>query len=566
MTQRTHLCAILSACLLACGSSSSTPDGGAPDAGGGAPPGSDAGPDAGSTGGAGGQGGSDAGADDGGPPPIADCARPEIRCVSASPGPHQEYATISACAADAMPGDTCQVFAGAYDERVKPARSGADGAFIVFQAVEPVKLRGFSLQGLDHIRVAGFELTAEGLSNDPVASVFLESSSDIQIVGNHIHHTSSDTCVRMRDQNHDGGSTRIWVKDNVIHHCSALGGTAPGIGITVYGDRNLVEGNDISHLGDDFTRVTGGDYNVLRNNTFHDNTLDDWPGSTSHIDGVQNWCLAGGVATHHLLIENNRLVDGPSPDTHFVIYQDYGLCGNGGFLVRHNTVQNLGDYIHINDEATRDVRLYHNTFVNTLVAQSTKDVTAVTFIDRSTGGKLFNNIFVDTSRPGGGVYGVDATSSAGFLAGGNLAYESTCGTACTWADLIKSEASAVLNQDPRFVSATDLGLQPGSPALDRAVPLTRVAAADTGSGTSLVVEDAGFFQDGWAGVAADWIAVGSAADAAQIVSIDVSTNVLTLAKPLSRSAGSSVWLYRDSSGRQVLHGAAPDIGAHERGP
>ena len=60
--------------------------------------------------------------------------------------------------------------------------------------------------------------------------------------------------------------------------------------------------------------------------------------------------------------------------------------------------------------------------------------------------------------------------------------------------------------DPLFVSAaatgTDLHLQAGSPAVDAGGPLTTVAAADSGSGTSLVVDDATYFQPGWAGTLA----------------------------------------------------------------
>ena len=72
------------------------------------------------------------------------------------------------------------------------------------------------------------------------------------------------------------------------------------------------------------------------------------------------------------------------------------------------------------------------------------------------------------------------------------------------------------------------------------------------------------FQDGWAGVQADWMAVGEVTNAAQIASLDYGSNTITLASALTRTAGGSVWLYRDSDGTEVLVGAGPDIGAHER--
>jgi len=108
-------------------------------------------------------------------------------------------------------------------------------------------------------------------------------------------------------------------------------------------------------------------------------------------------------------------------------------------------------------------------------------------------------------------------------------------------------------------------LETGSPAIDAGGALTHVSTADPGLGFDLIVDDAGMFQDGWAGTSPDWIAVGTVGNVAQITSINLITNTLTLATPLARSAGQPVFLFKDSSGRQVFYGAAPDIGAYEYG-
>ena len=65
-----------------------------------------------------------------------------------------------------------------------------------------------------------------------------------------------------------------------------------------------------------------------------------------------------------------------------------------------------------------------------------------------------------------------------------------------------------MNQDPLLDTGGDFSLLAGSPAIDRGKPLTQVAATDSGSGVTLLVDDAGYFQDGWAGVDPDWLAVG----------------------------------------------------------
>ncbi|HYK87915.1 MAG TPA: hypothetical protein VE398_04050, partial [Acidobacteriota bacterium] len=70
-----------------------------------------------------------------------------------------------------------------------------------------------------------------------------------------------------------------------------------------------------------------------------------------------------------------------------------------------------------------------------------------------------------------------------------------------------------------------------------------------------------YFSDGKGTVDADWIRVG-ASSTVKIASIDYATNTITLANSISRSAGDPVYLYKDSNGRVVLFGDAPDIGAH----
>jgi hypothetical protein len=92
-------------------------------------------------------------------------------------------------------------------------------------------------------------------------------------------------------------------------------------------------------------------------------------------------------------------------------------------------------------------------------------------------------------------------------------------------------------------------------------------AVGTGSSSvSLTVANAGFFSDGYGitGVQPDWIRIG-ASTTVQISSVNYSTNVLTLASPVSWSSGASVYLYKNSSGNLVLNGANPDIGAYPFG-
>ena len=163
----------------------------------------------------------------------------------------------------------------------------------------------------------------------------------------------------------------------------------------------------------------------------------------------------------------------------------------------------------------------------------------------------------------------------------------------------------------------DLRLKAGSPFIDnaglaeasKATYLTEVHADDTGTGTTLRVANARYFQDGTNGAdftssdgvatpkdynsrctaskepydccsgsgtgtcvfQADYIAVGTsvaAADKVQIASIDLTTtpHTITLAESIDREDGDYIWLYKKSDGEIVLYGTSPESGAHEYNP
>jgi len=206
-------------------------------------------------------------------------------------------------------------------------------------------------------------------------------------------------------------------------------------------------------------------------------------------------------------------------------------------------------------------KYYNNTTVNGSIAARPKRAHVTALLNGTTFGSVLNNIFVDAIAvtPPAQVYVLDnsGTSNGDY----NLAYMST--GRITWASPMNSEAHPVLNRNPLLAGFVDFRLQPGSPAARAGGPLTTVARSDTGTGTTLVLSDAHFFQPGWAGVSPDEIAVGNYRNTVAISSIDYQTNTVTLAGGITRKAGDRVWLYKNSSGDIVLHGPSPDIGAHQ---
>jgi hypothetical protein len=135
------------------------------------------------------------------------------------------------------------------------------------------------------------------------------------------------------------------------------------------------------------------------------------------------------------------------------------------------------------------------------------------------------------------------------------------------------------NGNPMFVSTNwtmadafdftkpDMRLTTNSAAIDAGAALTQTVGSGSGS-TSLTVSDALYFQDGtWgsvlAGHQADWIAIGTVTNVAQISSVNHTNNTITLAAARSWVNNDPVWLYKDSGGEVVLLGTAPDLGAYE---
>jgi len=120
-----------------------------------------------------------------------------------------------------------------------------------------------------------------------------------------------------------------------------------------------------------------------------------------------------------------------------------------------------------------------------------------------------------------------------------------------------------VNTEPDFTLESD------SPVINNGTYLTQANGLGSSS-TTLIVDDASYFQPGWgngagggAVVEADWIAIGTVNNFVQIDSINYTSNTITLKSNMDWSAGAPIWLYKDSTGKRVLYGDAPDVGAHE---
>ena len=332
-------------------------------------------------------------------------------------------------------------------------------------------------------------------------------------------------------------------------------------GIFLYGDRNLLEHNEIKN-GQGDCHDLGGKNVVVRYDYCHDIN----GASGEHIDFIQV-TGAGFVPTLvQSLIEHNveQHCYNDGGNCHFLIIRTGGTPAADGNIARYNYIQNMdgmGFDIGGQSDYVTNTHIYNNT-----IATETKEASngsgGLFYSNTGTvgAGVVVNNIFYNTTAQG---WSPTLSEVGGDirLENGNLAF--TTG-ATSFGSPYSGEAtySALQNKDPKFANyPADGTLQTGSPAIGAAAALTTVATGDPGSGTSLVVGDARFFQSGWAGTQGDWIRVG-ASSTVQISSINYSTNTITLANGVNRTSGNPVCLYKDSSGKVVLNGANPEIGAY----
>jgi hypothetical protein len=468
------------------------------------------------------------------------------------------YTTIQACANAAVAGDTCMIYAGTYSGWTQPT-NGSAGKPITFTANSGdvvTVTSGIDVSGRSYITISYLALKATITGDSTSSYITVDHNTDTTTIYNGPYVLSPATFT----------STGVVISNNVITIASY---TQNVNAVQLYGNNYRIENNTFSGSGQDCFDI-GGSYNVIRGNYCH-----DLNGSSTgeHIDFVQNTGGACPTLTFSL-IENNieRNCTNDAGNCHFVITRTNGGSGSCGYsdtlIIRYNYAQNLDgsglDLGGIGDQVSNP-HAYNNTFATQ--QQDVSNGSAITAYSDSTNpagvkAVILNNILYETTASGWSpIAGANSTDIK--LENGNLSYTPSA----TFTSPYSSEATfaALGSKNPNFANyPTDGTLSSGSPAIGAGVALTTVGSSDTGSGTSLVVNDARFFQPGWGNAQADWIRVGSTTTA-QISAINYTTNTITLTNSITRSPGDSVYLYRDSNGRQVLTGAKPDVGAYPYG-
>lgn len=513
-------------------------------------------------------------------------------CESAAPLSGSACCSVSTANANATAGSTVKFRGGTYtDQYVSPQKSGTSWtnqiSFVAHEGEVPVLTKGTStlhaitINGKSYIRVSGLTIRNvarffniyNGANYNEIAHCTMSDSDSVYEQG-----------ASCRIWSSTGGlpSSYNWIHHNTIsrhgHVSSACNdvGSLMQIGVPTYdgtSNYNLVENNTFSSGGHDLLE-TYTMYNTVRNNVFHNEGWMTSPGGCSMPIGSNgkygNRCIQiyDGYARAGVynLVEGNRFGHaGSPPDDDGAHNMELTSPKN---IIRYNSFFNAdGSGLYFKQGASADSdnnRVYNNTFYRNGRGASSLQRWGITLyyatsgIPASTGNVIKNNLFYANASG-------DYTCRAGVCLDKYLLYN-------TFTNNYLNAMGDPLFVDPNVSdtnSATlpNLGLGRGSGAIDGGSHLTGVATSDPGNGTALFVEDALYFQDGTWGppgkIEADRIAVGTTTNVVQIASINHSTNVITLASPISRSIGDPVWLYQRSDSSVVLKGLSSDYGASE---
>jgi hypothetical protein len=476
------------------------------------------------------------------------------------------YSSIGACAAVAVAGDTCVIFAGSYNETVTPANSGSSGSPVTF-ATNPgdsVTVAGFNLGALSYITIQGSAAAPMVITQSITWAAITHS------IFQYISNTSGNggSCFGGNGWYTSGQpSSYNQFLNLTLQYCGGKSNNISGA-IELEGDHNLFDGLNVSYSQAAVT--LSGQFNVIRNSSFGPTSTAVI--GTNHSQPVENSVSCGGAAgqadipggMQHLLYEHNYSAQWRGGNSHgTALITDTGAtpCGTTSNVFRFSQTMDSGSY-GIQIYSSQNVYFYNDSFSNTQLDASPKDQEDFTLDPNEPNGRAINNIFANTTRVGSQNWCIFA--DAPLVENHNLCFNS--GWTGGWngpspTSTNSYDPSDVFNKDPQFVNPdTNLLVPSSSPAKGTGGPLTTTVGSGVAS-TSLTVADAGFFSWGYGipNVQSDWIRIGPSATV-QISNINYATNVITLANPVSWPSGAPVYLYRNSNGTIVLTGANPNIG------
>ncbi|MBN1479192.1 hypothetical protein EH223_15985 [candidate division KSB1 bacterium] len=477
----------------------------------------------------------------------------------------QPWKTITKANHALNAGDTVFIRGSTYYSFIEPDHSGRPSSPIIYRnyGEELVTISnakcGILLNGRSHIVVHG---------------IYFYNLDQFLWLQNGANHNIIEYCIFDQGRNVAWSGSRIYRNSayNWIHHCqfSNYGyyhsddiGSILDIGDeesrTDESNYNLLEDNVFFHGGHHILGVFGM-YNVIRGNYFHN---EPWSMGTAESDrgailyGNRNvYCSGYPDNSGRNLFEENRVAYSSDPPDN-IGASGMALCTSYN-IVRFNQFyfnDRAGLSMTVTSSYYSDVvynKIYHNTFFYNGINTQDPD-------DHMNSGIAF------------GLYSGPLIIKSNTIKN-NLLFKHRVPFGSYKVDLAEQSFAnnwdGDLDGNPKFVNADivlgdpldanypDLHLQADSPCRDAGRYLTTIISVP-GSSTSLQVDDAGYFMDGWGIVRGDNIQLFGSEQRAVITHVDYQSNMITLDRLVTWTKNQGVCL--------AYHGAAPDIGACEVG-
>lgn len=320
---------------------------------------------------------------------------------------------------------------------------------------------------------------------------------------------------------------------------------------------NLIEDNEFGRAGHHVIGINGH-HNVIRNNYIHNEPWSEYDGTNY---GNRAFFMVGHDGDDERnLVEGNRIAYASG-------CADNEIGGSGGTLasryniIRKNMIYQNGIYgfiikVYSGQGTSINNHIYNNVFWYNgyTETESQKDwfhnqythAILVTESDNARDNRIKNNIFWDHPN---------LTNSSEAV----INWSSVAPTMQELSDNWKGTS------DPKFVNISgtpdpdketqfSFYLHSDSPCIDNGGFLTTITSAN-GSGTQFVVDNAGYFMDGWGIIEGDTIQLEGQSDTATITTVNYDTNTITVDTSLTWTQGLGISL--------EYNGTAPDIGAYE---
>ena len=467
------------------------------------------------------------------------------------------WKTINKANQSLVPGDVVYLRKGSYQETIKPLNSGSSEKYITYASYgsENVTITnvtyGINLSNKSYIMIDGINVDGENIgdSSNVTTWVLIEGGSNNVIKNSDFIRCRGWGGISIKSNGHHNK-----ILNNTMKYCGSYARDNGDMIEIVSGNYNIIEGNTASYGGHNILRVDGH-HNVIRNNDFSN----PWERiATIHkYKGDGSWNL----------IEGNRM-HGASPANDNPIPPSIKLLGEYHIVRKNLIYDNVSYAIQISPKIdmpdAHHYKIYNNVFYNN--GGEAIKIWHNSDNSNTTSTQYINNIFYQN---GGAqeikyqVIGLDYNKffKNNFLrssTGQNIVFTKDYGLrGIQWYNNnLSNNFSGNIEVQPDFINAgsRNFHLKETSNLIDAGAFLTKVKSSN-GTGTSFVVEDAGFFMDGWGIIEGDQIQLENQTVSLNIVRINYSLNSITVDRNISWTKGQGVGL--------VYSGSAPDLGAYE---